>query len=149
MAIGNPLGYDFSITSGIVSATGRTCSRRTARRIPNGIQTDAAINQGNSGGPLINTAGKVIGINEQIASQSGGNEGLGFAVPINTAISSMEPAQGERQGQVPWMGVQHAALTTDIAKALNIKSQSGALVDRRSSPAAPRPRPASRAGASR
>ena len=55
--------------------------------IPDGIQTDAAINEGNSGGPLIDASGKVIGINEQIASQSGGNQGLGFAVPINTALN--------------------------------------------------------------
>ena len=68
VAIGNPLGYDFSITSGIVSATGRSLQAPNGQTIPNGIQTDAAINQGNSGGPLIDNAGKVIGINEQIAS---------------------------------------------------------------------------------
>ena len=65
VAIGNPLGYDFSITSGIVSATGRSLQAPNGQTIPNGIQTDAAINQGNSGGPLIDSQGKVIGINEQ------------------------------------------------------------------------------------
>ena len=90
VAIGNPLGYDFSITSGIVSATGRSLQAPNGQTIPNGIQTDAAINQGNSGGPLIDSPGKVIGINEQIASSGGGNDGLGFAVPINTAIRSLE-----------------------------------------------------------
>ncbi len=78
VAIGNPLGYDFSITAGIVSATGRTLDAPNGLKIPNGIQTDAAINPGNSGGPLIDPTGKVIGINEQIATQSGGNEGLGL-----------------------------------------------------------------------
>ena len=68
VAIGNPLGYDFSITSGIVSATGRSLQAPNGQTIPNGIQTDAAINQGNSGGPLIDANGQVIGINEQIAS---------------------------------------------------------------------------------
>jgi S1-C subfamily serine protease len=89
-AIANPLGYDFSIPSGIVSATGRSLQAPNGQTIPNGIQTDAAINQGNSGGPLIDGEGKVIGINEQIASSGGGNDGLGFAVPINTAIRSLE-----------------------------------------------------------
>jgi S1-C subfamily serine protease len=87
VAIGNPLGLDFTLTSGIVSATGRDLQSPNGATIHNGIQTDAAINEGNSGGPLIDAAGRVIGINEQIASQSGGNQGLGFAVPINTALN--------------------------------------------------------------
>ena len=87
VAIGNPLGYDFTLTSGIVSATGRNLQSPNGATIHNGIQTDAAINEGNSGGPLIDASGHVIGINEQIASQSGGNQGLGFAVPINTALN--------------------------------------------------------------
>jgi putative serine protease PepD len=87
VAIGNPLGYDFTLTSGIVSATGRDLQSPNGATIHNGIQTDAAINEGNSGGPLIDASGHVIGINEQIASQSGGSQGLGFAVPINTALN--------------------------------------------------------------
>ena len=87
VAIGNPLGFDFTLTSGIVSATGRDLQSPNGATIHNGIQTDAAINEGNSGGPLIDPTGHVIGINEQIASQSGGNQGLGFAVPINTALN--------------------------------------------------------------
>jgi len=90
VAIGNPLGYDFSVTSGIVSAVNRNLESPNGSVIPDGIQTDAAINEGNSGGPLINASGQVIGINEQIASQSGGNEGIGFAVPIDTAVKVME-----------------------------------------------------------
>lgn len=90
VAIGNPLGLEFSLSKGVVSATGRDLQSPNGAVITGGIQTDAAINQGNSGGPLIDANGRVIGINEQIASQSGGNEGIGFAVPINTAISVME-----------------------------------------------------------
>ncbi len=128
VAIGNPLGFDFSLTSGIVSALHRDLQSPNNGVIPNGIQTDAAINQGNSGGPLINPAGEVIGINEQIASQSGGNEGLGFAVPINTAINSMTQLKDTGTVKYPYMGVHMISVSTDIAKALNLNAQSGALV---------------------
>jgi len=90
VAIGNPLGLDFSLSSGVVSAIDRQLQSPNGATISGGIQTDAAINSGNSGGPLINAKGQVIGINEQIASQGGGNEGIGFAVPINTAVQVME-----------------------------------------------------------
>jgi len=90
VAIGNPLGLDFSLSSGVVSATNRSLQSPNGATITGGIQTDAAINPGNSGGPLFDANGNVIGINEQIDSQSGGNEGIGFAVPINTALSTMQ-----------------------------------------------------------
>ena len=93
VAIGNPLGLDFSLSSGVVSATDRELQSPNGATITGGIQTDAAINPGNSGGPLFNANGEVIGINEQIDSQSGGNEGIGFAVPINTAVSVMQQMQ--------------------------------------------------------
>ena len=93
VAIGNPLGLDFSLSSGVVSATDRQLQSPNGATINGGIQTDAAINPGNSGGPLFNASGEVIGINEQIDSQSGGNEGIGFAVPINTAVSVMKQMQ--------------------------------------------------------
>ena len=93
VAIGNPLGLDFSLSSGVVSATDRELQSPNGATITGGIQTDAAINPGNSGGPLFNADGEVIGINEQIDSQSGGNEGIGFAVPINTAVSVMQQMQ--------------------------------------------------------
>ena len=93
VAIGNPLGLDFSLSSGVVSATNRQLQSPNGATITGGIQTDAAINPGNSGGPLFNASGQVIGINEQIDSQSGGNEGIGFAVPINTAVSVMKQMQ--------------------------------------------------------
>jgi putative serine protease PepD len=93
VAIGNPLGLDFSLSTGVVSATNRELQSPNGATITGGIQTDAAINPGNSGGPLFNAAGEVIGINEQIDSQSGGNEGIGFAVPINTAVQVMQQMQ--------------------------------------------------------
>ena len=93
VAIGNPLGLDFSLSSGVVSATDRELESPNGATITGGIQTDAAINSGNSGGPLFNADGEVIGINEQIASQGGGNEGIGFAVPINTAVQVMQAIQ--------------------------------------------------------
>ncbi len=134
VAIGNPLGYDFSITSGIVSAVGRTLDAPNGMRISNGIQTDAAINPGNSGGPLIDSTGRVIGINEQIATSSGsatgGNQGLGFAVPINTAVKSM--SQLEQSGHVTyaWMGIAGQTLTPQLATMFKIPApQGGALIE--------------------
>ena len=129
VAIGNPLGFDFSISSGIVSATGRSVQADNGQTIPNVIQTDAAINRGNSGGPLIDNQGRVIGINERIASQSGGNEGLGFAIPINTAIRSLEQIKANGKVTYAWMGVTLKTLTSDIAGMFNMESQGGALVE--------------------
>jgi len=128
VAIGNPLGFDFSLTSGIVSATDRNLQSPNGSTISNGIQTDAAINEGNSGGPLIDATGKVIGINEQIASQSGGNQGLGFAVPIDTAASVM--SQLEKTGSVAyaWLGVSGQTISPDVAKALGLHVSQGVLV---------------------
>lgn len=128
VAIGNPLGYDFSVTSGIVSAVHRNLQSPNGSVIPNGIQTDAAINSGNSGGPLFNAAGAVIGINEQIASQSGGNEGLGFAVPINTAKKVMEQLESSGKVTYAYLGVQGQTLTADVAEALGVEAQKGVLV---------------------
>ena len=128
VAIGNPLGYDFSLTAGIVSATDRNLQSPNGSVIPNGIQTDAAINEGNSGGPLIDASGEVIGINEQIASQSGGNQGLGFAVPIDTAVNAMDQLKKTGSVTYAWLGIQGQTLTGDIAKALGLKTTEGVLV---------------------
>jgi S1-C subfamily serine protease len=83
-AIGNPFGLDFTLTTGIVSALGRSIPALTGRRIDDVVQTDAAINPGNSGGPLLDSAGRIIGVNTQIASPSGASAGVGFAVPVDT-----------------------------------------------------------------
>lgn len=84
LAIGNPFGLDHSLTTGVVSAVGRTIRSMTNRTIDGAIQTDAAINPGNSGGPLLDSAGRLIGVNTQIISPSGAYAGIGFAVPIDT-----------------------------------------------------------------
>ena len=84
LAIGNPFGFDQTLTTGIVSALGREIEAITGRKIRNVIQTDAAINPGNSGGPLLDSAGRLIGVNTQIASPSGASAGIGFAVPVDT-----------------------------------------------------------------
>ena len=128
VAIGNPLGYDFSVTSGIVSATNRQLQSPNGSVISDGIQTDAAINEGNSGGPLIDATGHVIGINEQIASQSGGNQGLGFAVPINTAVSVMKQLQQTGKVTYAYLGISGQTVTSDVANALGLKADSGVLV---------------------
>jgi putative serine protease PepD len=87
VAIGNPFGLDGTVTSGIVSAVGREIAAPDNTPIENAIQTDAAINHGNSGGPLLDLRGRVIGITSQIQSEGGGNDGVGFAVPSNTVKS--------------------------------------------------------------
>jgi putative serine protease PepD len=84
VAIGNPFGLDDTVTTGIVSAVGREITSPNGTPIEDAIQTDAAINHGNSGGPLFNLAGEVIGVTAQIESDSGGNDGVGFAIPSNT-----------------------------------------------------------------
>jgi S1-C subfamily serine protease len=129
VAIGNPLGYGFSVTSGIVSATGRSLRSPSGAVIPDGIQTDAAINQGNSGGPLINAGGEVIGINEQIATQSGGNEGLGFAVPINTAVRVMDQLKESGEVTYAWLGVGGQTVTAEVAEMFDLGVRGGALIE--------------------
>lgn len=94
VAIGSPFGYPETITSGIVSALGRRLQAPSGAIISGAIQTDAAINSGNSGGPLINAYGEVIGVNAQIASQSGGSDGVGFAVPSNAVSASVASILG-------------------------------------------------------
>ena len=129
VAIGNPLGYDFSLSAGVVSATGRNLEAPNNATIPNGIQTDAAINQGNSGGPLIDANGNVVGINEQIASPSGsGNVGLGFAVPINLAKRSVEQLRKYGQVKYAWLGIQGQTITPDIAHAFKLPVERGILI---------------------
>ena len=128
VAIGNPLGFDFSLTSGIVSATNRNLQSPNGAVISNGIQTAAAINEGNSGGPLIDSSGKVIGINEQIASQSGGNQGLGFAVPIDTASNVMSQLRKTGKVTYAYLGVEGQTITSDIATALGLKQTEGVLI---------------------
>jgi len=124
IVIGSPFGQEFSMSTGIVSAIKRTVPSQNAMfSIPNVIQTDAAINPGNSGGPLMDIDGNVIGINSQIISRSGGNQGIGFAIPINS-VKKIIPTliKGERF-EYPYIGITGMDLNTNLKKALEIDSE--------------------------
>ena len=108
VAIGSPFGLEGTVTSGIVSALHREIAAPDGFTIDGAIQTDAAINPGNSGGPLLDGQGRVIGINSQIASSSGGNEGIGYAVPIETAKEVADALIAGRAIERPFLGVQLA-----------------------------------------
>ncbi|MCC6193836.1 MAG: trypsin-like peptidase domain-containing protein [Burkholderiales bacterium] len=126
LAIGNPFGLGNTVTLGIVSALGR--NHLGVNRFEDFIQTDAAINPGNSGGALIDTAGNLVGINSTIFSQSGGNLGIGFSIPVSLARNVFE--QIVRDGEVTrgWLGVQPSAVTVDIAKALSLPRPEGVVI---------------------
>jgi serine protease Do len=124
MAIGNPFGLEHTVTAGIVSAKGRVIG---AGPYDNFIQTDASINPGNSGGPLINAAGEVVGVNSAIFSQSGGNVGIGFAIPIDLAKKVVE--QLRKNGRVVrgWLGVRAQDVTPAIAQSLGLARSPGEM----------------------
>lgn len=127
VAIGSPFGLDHSVTAGIVSAVGRANPYANQRYVPF-IQTDVAINRGNSGGPLLNTRGEVVGINSQIFSNSGGYMGVSFAIPMDVAmnVTNQLKASGEvRRGQI---GVAVNAVNADAVKGFNLPDTRGALV---------------------
>ncbi|HKH22199.1 MAG TPA: trypsin-like peptidase domain-containing protein [Solirubrobacterales bacterium] len=130
VAIGNPFGLDRTVTSGIVSALQRQIQAPNGFSISDVIQTDAAINPGNSGGPLINGAGQVVGINSQIESQSGGNEGVGFAVPIKTAADVVSQLESGGEVHRAYLGISGTDITPEVAQALNLPLDQGALVER-------------------
>lgn len=125
VAIGNPFGLDRTFTSGIVSATARTAIDRTGN---SHIQTDASINQGNSGGPLINIDGEVIGVNRAILSETGGNVGIGFSIPINTVKKTLVQLKEHGKIRRGYIGVQIAPLSSEFAKELGLSNDHGALV---------------------
>ncbi len=126
IAFGNPMGLNDSMTVGIVSAAGR--SSLGIEEIENFIQTDAAINQGNSGGPLIDINGKVIGVNTAILSTSGGSVGLGFAIPSNLALAVKDSIIATGKFEKPYIGVYLDNLDSQKIQALNIKSTNGVLI---------------------
>lgn len=125
LAMGAPLGYRQSVTQGIVSATGR--SGNQIGNMNDFIQTDAAINQGNSGGPLVNIYGEVIGINTWIASSSGGSQGLGFSLPINSLKKSIEDFISNGKITYGWLGVSLLDVNDDYKKELGVEGKNGAL----------------------
>jgi serine protease Do len=124
VAIGNPFGLGHTVTAGIVSAKYRQLG---AGAYDNFIQTDASINPGNSGGPLLNTQGEVVGINSAIYSRSGGNIGIGFAIPVNMAKDLLPQL---KKGKVVrgWLGVTIQKITPELREKLNLRDDKGALV---------------------
>src|SRR5437870_1322370 len=124
MAIGNPFGLEHTVTAGIISAKGRVIG---AGPYDNFIQTDASINPGNSGGPLINAVGEVVGVNSAIVSQSGGNVGIGFAIPIDLAKKIAD--QLRKNGKVirGWLGIRAQDVSPQLASSLNIARAAGEM----------------------
>jgi len=126
LAIGNPFGLDGTLTVGVVSSLGRPIQGENGQEIDGMIQTDAAVNPGNSGGPLLDSAGNVIGINTAIIGPSGGNVGIAFALPINRAKAMLDDLQTGRQR--PKLGVTVVYVAGDYADALELPTQGGLLV---------------------
>jgi serine protease Do len=127
VAIGSPFGLDHSVTAGIVSAVGRANPSADQRYVPF-IQTDVAINRGNSGGPLLDTRGQVVGINSQIFSNSGGFMGVSFAIPIDVAMNAVQQLKATGKVTRGQLGVQIQAMSRDNAEALGLPEATGALV---------------------
>ena len=126
LAIGNPFGVGQTVTSGIVSALGR--SHLGINTFENFIQTDAAINPGNSGGALVDTQGHLQGINTAIYSRSGGNMGIGFAIPVSTARHVLESLVREGRVTRGWIGVEPNDLTPELVQTFGIKTEQGVLI---------------------
>lgn len=124
MAVGNPLGQGFSVSAGIVSARNRALSGT----YDDFIQTDAAINRGNSGGPLFNLDGQVIGVNTAILSPNGGSIGIGFSMASNVVTNVVDQLKEFGETRRGWLGVRIQDVTPDVAEAIGLESASGALV---------------------
>ncbi len=126
LALGNPFGFGNTVTHGIVSALGR--NHLGINRFEDFIQTDAAVNPGNSGGALVDSAGNLIGVNSAIFSQSGGSQGIGFAIPVSLARNVLE--QIIRDGEVTrgWLGIEPQELTPDVAVAFALQDVDGVLI---------------------
>jgi S1-C subfamily serine protease len=126
LAIGNPFGVGQAVSHGVVSATGR--NRLGISPLENFIQTDAAINPGNSGGALINARGELVGINTAIYSESGGSQGIGFAVPADLALGALEQIVTHGRVTRGWLGITGQDVTPAVAKAFGLKEPRGVLV---------------------
>jgi serine protease Do len=128
VAIGSPFGFDHSVTAGVVSAKGRALPGDADQRYVPFLQTDVAINPGSSGGPLFNTQGQVIGINAQILTESGGYNGLSFAIPINYAMQVAEQLKKSGVVERGFLGVQIQSLDRSMAQAMGMDRPQGALI---------------------
>jgi S1-C subfamily serine protease len=130
LAIGNPFGFGSTLTTGVVSSLGRTVQTGENTFIDEAIQTDAAINRGNSGGPLLNSHGEAIGINSAIFSPSGTTAGIGFAIPINTAKRVAEDLISQGRVRRATIGAEGRTLWPDLAEALSLPVEQGVLIER-------------------
>ena len=128
VAIGNPFGLERTVTTGIVSALQRVIQAPNSYSIDHVIQTDAALNKGNSGGPLLDAEGRVIGVNSQIQSGSGGNVGIGFAVPIDTVRTVEAQIVKTGHAEHAFLGVRVQAVNPSVAKLFRLRSSHGLLV---------------------
>src|SRR5436190_4042767 len=129
LAIGNPFGFQSTLTTGVVSAVGRTVQTSQSTFIDEAIQTDAAINRGNSGGPLINSHGEVIGINSAIYTPSGTTAGIGFAIPINTAKNITNDLMTDGRVHRAFLGVETLPVGGWLGEALDLPVKEGLLVE--------------------
>jgi len=127
-AIGSPFGERQSLSIGVISALDRTIRSLTQFEIGDAIQTDAAINPGNSGGPLLDAQGRVLGINAQIKSQSGGGEGVGFAIPVDTVRRSLRELRDKGRVDYGYLGVETLTIWPQLAERLGLDVKTGALV---------------------
>jgi S1-C subfamily serine protease len=128
VAIGNPFGLERTVTAGIVSALQRVIQAPNAYSIDHVIQTDAPINKGNSGGPLLDAQGRVIGVNSQIQSETGGNVGIGFAVPIDTVKTVAAQLIKTGHAEHAFIGIRVQAVTADVATLFRLPASHGLLV---------------------
>ncbi|MGJ8639267.1 MAG: Do family serine endopeptidase [Opitutaceae bacterium] len=128
-AIGNPMQIGLTVTQGIVSATDRSIGIYGAEGYENFIQTDASINPGNSGGALVDTLGRLVGINSAIVSRSGGSIGIGFAIPSNLAVNVSRQLSSSGEVSRGYLGVSISDVTPDLAEAFGINNEGGVLID--------------------
>jgi S1-C subfamily serine protease len=145
LAVGNPFGFQSTLTTGVVSALGRTVQTGQTTFIDEAIQTDAAINQGNSGGPLMNSRGEVIGINTAIYTPSGTTAGIGFAIPINTAKLIAQDLINTGRVHRAYLGVEVRPLWPGLSEALDLPVEEGLLIER-ATPGGPAERAGLRGG---
>jgi S1-C subfamily serine protease len=126
--IGSPFGADHSLSTGVVSQTGRSVRSLTDFQIEGAIQTDASINPGNSGGPMLDADGRVIGISQQIQTGSGASDGVGFGVPVNTIKTSVDQLRENGEASYAFIGVSTQPLYPQLAEKLGIDAERGAIV---------------------